>query len=293
MLQQKARPPVHPAAVHLGAELRTQRKRMKDSLQDVADKIGKKKLAVYRWENNGQVPDDADFRRLCDALAVSNSLREQMDRLRHESRTTDWLIPAPTGYALAQFAWYERHAKRLTTGSARLIPGLLQTEGYISELMHQDPTNPREVRDAVEYRLGRQHVIGQQGRRGEPLHLHAYIADTALKFPPVSAATAAEQLAHVREAAKRKNVTVQIVQIVQGVHVPIEGVFNMFDFERVPSVVFDDSYRLSRVSPADVPGYIARIAQIEDRALTVKDSAGLISDWHDHWSSQAETERNP
>ncbi|MES9535911.1 Scr1 family TA system antitoxin-like transcriptional regulator [Actinomadura sp. NPDC000600] len=142
----------------------------------------------------------------------------------------------------------EQAAKLVRTFEARFVPGLLQTEDYVRELVasRTGSGSEAEIERRVEFRMRRQRVLR---RRPRPLNLWVVLDEGALWRPTVAPETMRGQILHIVELCRRPNVTIQIAPLgisgqVAGdgsltlVRFPQQGLQDMVYLERPDNAVY-------------------------------------------------------
>ncbi|MGW2840597.1 DUF5753 domain-containing protein [Streptomyces sp. NPDC001493] len=113
--------------------------------------------------------------------------------------------------ALLDFIILESKAKRIQVQHPAIIPGLLQSTGYIREVFHSPlhPDNRDRSNMLSSIRIARQEVLHRPSGRAE---LHALISETALlhRFPGAPDVMR-DQLRKLADDSKQPNIKIQIV----------------------------------------------------------------------------------
>ena len=169
-----------------------------------------------------------------------------------------------------------------------LIPGLLQTEGYI-RAVHEAwrPVDGNVKIDAeVAARLERQTILDRE----LPPSLGVVIDESVLYRPIGGPAVMRDQLAHLLDMSERPRVSVQVVPTDTGAHVGLQGGFAILPFSgNAPGMVYfespdrgettQDAKRLARVT--------VTYDTLRDNALSARASRDLIRKVaHETWSPQ-------
>lgn len=164
---------------------------------------------------------------LCELYGVDGSDREALIRLTREARQRGWWRKYNDVFR-DDFVGLEAGASEIYTFETTLVPGLLQTPGYIETVTRiagiQDDA---EIRRHVTARLQRQKIIS---RSTAPCGIHAVIDENALariKDPTVRS----EQIRHLVNTSTRQNVNVQVLRITDGLY---PGTSEPFVYLRFP-----------------------------------------------------------
>ena len=157
----------------------------------------------------------------------------------------------------------EESASLIRAYEPQVVPGLLQTEGYIRAITAASfPAAPQDFTErAVTLRLTRQHLLS----RPEPPGYWAVLDETVLRRPIGGRKVMRAQLEHLAQAAERPKVTLQVLPFSAGWHPALYGMFNIFRFpsEQLPDIVYTEAltgaYYLSK------PDESARYTEALDR----------------------------
>jgi hypothetical protein len=178
----------------------------------------------------------------------------------------------------ATYVGLEEAAVSLSFYMPMLIPGLLQTPGYVRALHEADVENyPQErVNEAVEVRLKRQQIL----TRDPPLQMTVVLDEAVLHRVVGGAGIMGEQLDRLIESAKLPNVTIYVIPFGVGAHPAMDSLFEILDFgDTAPRAVYVEG--LMGYIYLDRAQDIGRYTQVFDRlravASTPEESARLIA----------------
>jgi len=180
--------------------------------RELAKRCGWSESKSSRIESATTVPSDADIRAWCRICGVPGRAPDIIAQNRAaESMYVQWRKRHGAGMRQAQ----EGVLPRYTTTSAfriytsNVIPGVLQTAGYATELMNRITTfqnTPNDVDEAVRARLERGRAIYQSG------HTFAILLEqSVLYFQPGSVATMAGQLGRLLEVMALPAVSLGVI----------------------------------------------------------------------------------
>ncbi|MFG3030937.1 MULTISPECIES: helix-turn-helix domain-containing protein [unclassified Streptomyces] len=113
-----------------------------------------------------------------------------------------------------QYMAREAEARALWHFSVSLLPGLLQTSAYASEVISLHGSRDSELAQHVNARLGRQRLL--EGNDAPPFR--TIVSEAVLRTPLRCATAWQEQLECLLEAADRPNITVQVLPFAAGLH---------------------------------------------------------------------------
>ncbi|TMR32251.1 MULTISPECIES: helix-turn-helix domain-containing protein [Actinomadura] len=151
---------------------------------------------------------------LCELYGVEGSDREALIKLTREARQRGWWRRYNDVFR-DDFVGLEAGASEIYAFQTTLVPGLLQTPGYV-EMINRDAgmVDDDELKRHIDARTQRQMILT---RRSSPCRFHALIDENALlriSNPQVRS----EQIRHLIKVSGRPNVDVQILKIADGVY---------------------------------------------------------------------------
>ncbi|MGX7828163.1 helix-turn-helix domain-containing protein [Actinokineospora sp. 24-640] len=263
------------AARELGAELRIARENVVLSQRQFAARLGVNNATVSLWEAGKRTPSERDLLRVLDALDVVGDSRERvLGKWRVASERSGELVASSSGRAhLDQLIDQERAARRITTVSPLVIPGLLQTSDYARATLGSGPG----VEKMVALRMGRADVL--RGR--EPVLLRALIADDVLTTPVAPRDVMADQLRHLLKMADLANVSIQLIETHRGGFWPhLAGPFVLIEFPSASPIVHLEhlAAAVELWEPADVRRFASAADRMTEMAMSPTRSAEVIAD---------------
>jgi hypothetical protein len=214
----------------LGAELR--RLRADRTLDDVAAETLISTSKLSRLENGQGVPQPRDIRDLINFYEADRATADRLRRWMNEGRRQAWWkeYSDVLADAVDVFLDYESGASVIRTYTPVVLPGLLQTEVYATQLMQTlSPHLGRdEIAKLVQVRLRRQQIL----LGDEPTRLLAVVDEAAIRRAAAiaPAVVARDQLLHLRETSRQKNVSLRILPLDAGLHPAVMGLFTVFQF---------------------------------------------------------------
>ena len=157
----------------------------------------------------------------------------------------------------------EESASLIRTYEPQVVPGLLQTEGYIRAItVASFPAASEDfIERAVALRLARQHLLS----RPEPPTYWVVMDETVLRRPIGGRKIMRAQLEHLIDAAGQPKVTIQVIPFAAGWHPALYGMFNIFRFpgEQLPDIVYTET--LTGAYYLNKPDESARYTEALDR----------------------------
>ncbi|MFE3247783.1 helix-turn-helix domain-containing protein [Streptomyces sp. NPDC059209] len=182
----------------------------------------------------------------------------------------------------AQFKNYvllEQKAVGLCLYATLVVHGLFQTEAYARALIGggYPPLSEQRVEELVEARMARKALFDR-----EPVALIEVILEEAVLRRTIGdAGIMRDQLSHLAECGRRRNVTLQVLPLdcgLGGEHAGDRGGMTLVETPDHSHLAYlepqDESLLIS--DPAKVSTYAQRYAKIRSQALGPRESLGLI-----------------
>jgi transcriptional regulator with XRE-family HTH domain len=267
---------LNPLFAHFAHELKRLRTKRNWSQEALGRRIGFSGEMVSKVETGRNAPSP-EFADALDRLAFP-----ELEGLFSE------LLDSAGDWQFRTYADAEQHASVIRMANPLLIPGLLQTEGYIRavhEAWRAVDGNPKIDAD-VAARLDRQSILD----RGLPPSLGVVIDESVLYRPVGGAAVMRGQLAHLLGMSERPRVSVQVLPADVGAHVGLLGAFVILSFpDDAPGMVYFESPDHGETTRD--PKRLARVAvtydTLRDNALSARASRDLIRKVaHETWTPQ-------
>ncbi|MFG1877761.1 DUF5753 domain-containing protein [Sphaerisporangium sp. NPDC049003] len=204
---------------------------------------------------------------------VDPTRREGLIQLAAEVWQTGWW----DGYSedlpklIIDYAWIESRARRIYSFDLVVIPGLLQTHGYMEALIRGADTNASLTPFGARFRLDRQRILAAP----EPPDIEAVLDESLLHRAPGGPHVLREQLKHLVELAKRPNIGVRVLPFTSHVHPSPEGTFLIFEMpEPFPEVGYVDTPAGGiYVETERVERLIMKFDRVRDHCLDLDESA--------------------
>ncbi|TDC59055.1 XRE family transcriptional regulator [Actinomadura sp. GC306] len=172
----------------------------------------------------------SDVRVMLQQYAVPEARYDEFLSLARAARETAWWnayrrVLSPQ---LAELIGYESAAGVSREFQPLVIPGLLQTSAYATEILTRlrgDDTAD-QVAELVEIRIRRQEIL-----EGDSPPTFLFVVDeSALRRLVGGRAVMQAQLLHLLEMAQRPNVTIEVVPFDRGAHPGLVGPFKIIEF---------------------------------------------------------------
>jgi transcriptional regulator with XRE-family HTH domain len=213
----------------LGAELR--RLRAERTLEEIADATLISTSKLSRLENGQGVPQPRDIRDLVNYFRLDTQTAERLRRWASAGRGQAWWreYSAPLPAHLDTYLDYETGASTIRNFALTVIPPLLQTKAYATQLYRAlpPPKSEESVRQLVEARARRQEMIFG----GDPApDLFVVLDEAVLRRTLGSAEDTDEQLDHLRTMSVRRNIAIRVVPFAAGPYAGIQGPFTILQY---------------------------------------------------------------
>ncbi|MBA2324725.1 MAG: helix-turn-helix domain-containing protein [Pseudonocardiales bacterium] len=272
-------PTDRPARRRLGARLRELRALRFRSGSALAEHLGWVQSRVSKLETGAQLPSEADLDTWVAATGVGPDVRAELAELVMAARL-DYHIwseafARPGGIAALQdaYAHKEAAATRLATLTLSVIPGLLQTVAYATELLTVlGPMlggDPAEVASLVAARMRRQNVLYTPGKR-----IQMVIGEGALRTWFGTPETLRGQRDRLVQAIDLPGVEIGIAAFGRPNPAPALGEFALHDSDVVFVESLTGEQRIE--APDEVAVYVRAFEAAMAAAVTGADAAALI-----------------
>ncbi|MFI7239918.1 helix-turn-helix domain-containing protein [Streptomyces cyaneofuscatus] len=278
--------PSHPRPTvrrrRLGAELKRLREKAGVRMEDAAERIGGDKPKISRQENGRQGVSKLEIEALLALYGVvDDRLRTALITLAREGRRKGWwaqysdILPAGFQERLS----IESDAARILTFQPMLVPGLLQTAEYATEVIRSAGKSATEdqIKSYIEVRANRQEVLA----RDNPPQYVCLLDEAVLRREVGGPAVMAAQLGKILEVNNPPKLTIQVVPFSQGWHAGADGAFNIYtypdpmDLDVVNLDYLDGALYLEEDLP--VERYQLAFDELRAAALASRQSMELVS----------------
>ncbi|HEX5407337.1 MAG TPA: helix-turn-helix transcriptional regulator [Pseudonocardiaceae bacterium] len=263
----------------LAAELRRLRDRAQLTIEDVAEKLGCSSSKISRIETGNVGVSPKDARELLRLYGVPGDQVEALVQLAKEARKRGWWY-AYNEVFTGSFVGLESEAASLRTFQALLVPGQLQTEDYMRNVIRaaRPDAPPSDVEKRVQARLARQQLL----TGADPPQYWAVIDEAVLCRTVGSEKVMQTQLKRLVNRAMLPHVTVQVVPFSAGAHAGMEGAFLILSFpeQTDPDVVYVDNTTsgIYLEEPAEILRYTLMFDHLRAAALSPDETLARITD---------------
>lgn len=244
----------------------------------VARKIGLSPASISRIEDGSKIPTPEEVASLLTVYEIVGPPREILLALTRDAAESGWWQRHNTDYrkSFNTLTSLESDACTITTFELGQIPGLLQGSVYVEALLREDGQIPDEqVRRLIDARMSRQQVMF----RKEPVHLSAFIDESALYRMPGSTAVMHRQLEYLLRMTAKSNVIIRVVPCSAGPRAGEIGAFHLIRFTDSPAVVRTANWGsvLYMENAAEIDRYEQAVHWLLKHALDTGESIGLIT----------------
>lgn len=264
----------------LAGELRRLRDAAGLTLDQVAERLEWSNAKVSRIENARVSVLPRDVKYLLNVYGVEGEGREVLLALAREARQKGWWH----SYGEAIPAWFEVYvglesdAVTMNAYESEHVPGLLQTADYARAVFQAFPfDDDAEIDKRLELRMAR---TGRLTTPGAP-KFWAVLNEAVIHRRVGGAHTMRAQLAHLRDMAKRPNITLQVLPFEVGAHPAMSGAFTILGFPEPsdPKVVFmeEQTGGLYLEKQHEIERYTMAFDHLRAAALRPSDSQALIA----------------
>ncbi|MFK8911693.1 Scr1 family TA system antitoxin-like transcriptional regulator [Streptomyces sp. YS-3] len=260
----------------VAGRLRGIRKEAGLTVSELAARCGWHHSKTSRIENARTAPTAKDIRLWCEAAGVADQAGGLITQsLNAESLYSEWRLQLRNGLKQLQDSWVQFfHETRLfRVYSATLVPGLLQTEGYVAALFRRIAEFreiPDESEAAAAARVERSRVIHEPGHRFVLL-----VEESALYFRMGQEEAMAAQLGYLLTAGALPSVSLGVIPAATQERTlwPMET-FHVYDDTYVSVELL--SAQVSIVQPDEVALYLKAFEHLRSMAVYGPDARALV-----------------
>jgi transcriptional regulator with XRE-family HTH domain len=234
----------------------------------LAKKLNVSRPVVSKAENPAHpLPSDAMLAAWADATGVELDTLTDLAR-RAKSGTPDWFM---------SYRQAEAEASILRCWSPLLVPGLLQTDGYMRAVLAVEPYTTEQLDGLASARLERQAVIGCA-------YLTAIIDQHVVHRLIGSASVMAEQCAHLAIMAERPDVALHMIP--EGTNVGLWGAFDIAARDGTVTVRLSALEDITSTASDRTDKMTMAFERILGAAMPRAESLDLIRTAEERWSAQ-------
>ncbi|WP_431986693.1 helix-turn-helix domain-containing protein [Streptomyces griseoflavus] len=251
-----------------GAVVQALREHAGLSRADLGARVQYSKHTVESVELGRRMPDEAFVERAEEALGNTGALRKAARHLtRGEAGLAAWF---------RRWARLEREAVSLCTYECRLVPGLLQSEGYARAVF--EGTIPLRTDEELEVQLAAR-MERQVMMRERPTVPFSFIVEEHVfrrTFGDVEASR--EMLDHVLELTAPRNVTLQVVPLGARLHACLDGPLQILETSEGRRLGYSEGQQNGRLisDPKEMILLCQRYDTLRSQALNPTESRDLL-----------------
>ncbi|MEU1803667.1 helix-turn-helix transcriptional regulator [Streptomyces sp. NPDC019937] len=251
-----------------GAVLQALREHAGLSRAEFGELVRFSKHTVESVELGRRMPEEAFVERSEEVLGNTGALR----------RSARFLSRGEPGFAawFRRWAGLERKAVSLCTYECRLVPGLLQPEGYMRALCDEDipPLADEELEARVTARMARQRLLYER-----PNTTFDFVVEESVFMRRLGGVEVTRELLdHILELVSLRNVTLQIMPANTEQHACVAGAVRLLETPDGRRFAYSEGQQNGRLiaDPKEVCHIQMRYARLRSQALSPKDSTGLL-----------------
>lgn len=225
----------------------------------------------------------AEVRDLCGHYGVDDTEAvEEIAKVAEQPPGAGWWAPysGRINGAYLDFIELEASADTIRIAEPVVIPGLLQSPGYVREMITRAPLAVSEERAEmlVNIRLARQSVLSRTER---PVRVHALVPETALNARfAAGQSIMRDQIRKLLDASSSPNVTLQIVPLAAHPTFLANGAMTLMGFRHpwTPVVSADNPMGGTHTEEPDQVAYLEKVfTGVHSIALPVDESRELLN----------------
>lgn len=177
------------------------------------------------------------------------------------------------------FLGLEAAAIRIRQYQSLVVPGLLQSSGYIYELSTIGDPNEVVIRRYADIRARRQHIVGTENSP----EMFFIIDESVLHRVIGSKTIMREQLVKLREMTASPQVSIQILPFSAGVHKGMKGSFELLEFSEEPddyALLLEQVYKdqLIQIPSEETTEFVQFFTELEKIALPAGETPRMIDE---------------
>lgn len=238
-------------------------------------RISRLERGVYRFSTE-------EIRTLASMYGVADSEGiEEVVRAAEEPTDAGWWTPYANRLAESyrDFIELEADARTLRLHNPVIIPGLLQSPGYVREMLTKGPTavSRTEAEMLVNVRLARQEILT---RDHDPVAVHALLPESAF-HPVLAPLVMRDQLQRLLDLAALPQVTVQIIPLTAHPSFGSNGAMTLMTYRNpwVPVASVDNAMGGTHTEEPDKFEFLEKdFRGIVDVALSAEQSREVITE---------------
>jgi transcriptional regulator with XRE-family HTH domain len=246
------------------------RKRAALTQEEFAPLVGYQPSTVASIEQGRRLPPRAYVERAEEVLDAFGVLRAAAKYATRQPGLASWF---------REWAELEEQAISLYTYECRLVPGLLQTDGYARAVMWNVPQRPtdEQVEQRVAARFARQELLSTGRER--PTAFNFIIEQAVLERHTGSEEVTRVLIDHLLEVNERHwNVEIQLMPLRQPVHAGLDGPMHLLETPENEWLAYAEGQKTGHlISDRKAISVLQqRYAKMRSQALTPDDTVSLL-----------------
>ncbi|MDF5751279.1 helix-turn-helix transcriptional regulator [Spongiactinospora sp. TRM90649] len=268
------------ASTRLAGELRAQRDAAGLSQEAVAEEMGWAESKLYRIENDKSRVLQRDVKRLLKLYGTGTKQVDAIIELARRASEPDWWHQYSSAIPdyFQVYVVLEASASHVHGYESELVPGIMQTERYaraiISTTSTAEPDD--EIDDMVKLRTSREVRLKERN----PLQVWFVLNEAVIRRVVGGPEVMREQIEHLIQFARLRNVTLQVLPFKSGEHGAMSGSFYLLKFPAAgdPDKVYVEQHLggLYTQKTHDVEWYSLRFDHLRARALGPAETIAML-----------------
>jgi transcriptional regulator with XRE-family HTH domain len=262
----------------LASHLRRIREQRALTIAEVATDLCCSTSKLSRLETAQVTAALSDVRALLEIYEIDGSERETLIQLARDARRREaWRRDYSDLPNLRELVDLERAATSIQSAQTIVVPGLLQTEEYARLIITISLAHlkTQTIERLVRLRISRQSIL----QRADPPSMEVVLDESAIRRLDGRPDLQCKQVRHLVEAARMRNVTLQIIPFRVGPHDGMIGPFSIFRFLDDADVVYLEHFpRDSYIEDPRAMCYVERFKHLRGIALDPEDSLTFLDD---------------
>ncbi|MGW9214065.1 helix-turn-helix domain-containing protein [Embleya sp. NPDC055664] len=263
----------------LGAELRQLREKAGLTVDQVVQANEWSRTKLIRIEAAKVSLTRHDLLKLCNLYDATDAETRHVENWLEETNSFRWWqdYGHVMGAQLEEFVALESRASNIFTAQSGLLPGLVQSRGYMDAVFRSQPHVPDpDVADTLaELRVRRQKILDE-----DDVELTSVFAAALLHAELGGREVLREQIRHLLDLAERPNVDIRVIPF-SAQRAVLTGGITLFDFpdQADPSVVYleYEAGMHSKDSELDVRRFRRLLNHLRDATLSAEDTKKMLA----------------
>ena len=261
----------------LGGLLRGYREERHLTAVAVAKATYIKPTQISRLETGQRPPQELHVQVLCQFYGLDSQTTEQLMQMALEAREEGWWDSYDLEEPTEEYISLEAAASHIDNFEFTVIPGILQTRGYATEVVRpvRAAFSEERIAQTVESRLARQSILTGDS----PVQYHAILDEGVLHRTIGGGRTMRDQLHHLIEVSERPNVTVQVLPFSAGANPGLDGAFAVLHFTGdLPSAAYTEGQlgQTFQYKPGEVERCLRAFRTLADLAADEETTRQII-----------------